>query len=129
MIDLRNWQETTDDTNNSDSFVYGYRRLKVQKKPDNATNNDFRVSVLALSPETQIRFPPQQLSPKLYSRPLEGSRPGEKMVHWEVGASFQKVPAGDAVDIVYEHISPGHSCEKGPVRPRWLSRSRRKRWS
>ena len=113
MIDLRNWREATDDTNNSDSFVYGYRRLKVQKKLDNATNNDFRVSVLALSPETQIRFPPQQLSPKLYSRPLEGSRPGEKMVHWEVGASFQKVPAGDAVDIVYEHISPGIFLRKG----------------
>ncbi len=113
MIDLRNWQEATDATNNSDSYLYGYRRLKVQKELDNATNNDFRVSVLAFSPETQIRFPPQQLSPKLYSRTSEGSRPGEKMVHWEVGASFQKVPAGDAVDIIYEHISPGTFVRKG----------------
>ena len=76
-------------------------------------NNDFRVSVLALSPETQIRFPPQQLSPKLYSRPLEDSRPGEKMAHWEVGANFQKVPVGEAVDIIYEHISPGLFLRKG----------------
>ena len=113
MIDLRNWQDSTDANNNSDSFVYGYRRLKVQKKLDNATNNDFRVSVLALSPETQIRFPPQQLSPKLYSRALEDSPPGEKMARWEVGASFQKVPVGEAVDIIYEHISPGLFLRKG----------------
>ncbi len=70
MIDLRNWHDSSNVNNNSTSFVYGYRRLKVQKKLDNAANNDFRVSVLALSPETQIRFPPQQLSPKLYSRHL-----------------------------------------------------------
>ena len=113
IIDLRNWHETIDATKNADSFVYGYRRLKVQKELDNATNNDFRVSVLALSPDTQIRFPPQQLRPKLYSRTLEGSRPDEKMAHWEVGASFQKVPAGESVDIIYEHISPGLFLRKG----------------
>jgi len=113
MIDLRNWRETTEDTKNYKSFVYGYRRLKVEKQLTNTTNNDFRVSVLARSPEAQIRFPPQQLEPKVYSRPLVGSRPGEKLVHWEVGANFQKVPAGDAVDIVYEHTSPGTFLRKG----------------
>lgn len=114
MVDLRNWQESTDDTKtNSKSFVYGYRRLKVEKELTNTTNNDFRISVLARSPETQIRFPPQQLNPKLYSRPVEGSRPGETMFHWEVGASFQKVPAGDAVDIVYENLWPGLFLRKG----------------
>ncbi len=113
MMDLRNWRETTDSIRDPKSFIYGYRRLKVEKQLTNATNNDFRVSVLAFSPETQIRFPPQQLDPKLYSRPLEDPRPGEKRVHWEVGTSFQKVPAGDAVDIVYEHISPGTFLRKG----------------
>jgi hypothetical protein len=113
MIDLRNWHDSTDDANDPDSFVYGYRRLKVQKKIDNTTNNDFRVSVLALSPETQIRFPPQQLSPKLFSRPLEVSQSGEKMAQWEVGANFQKVPVGEAVDVIYEHLSPGLFLRKG----------------
>jgi len=113
MIDLRNWRGTIDDAQSSKSFIYGYRRLKVEKQLTNTTNNDFRVSVLARSPEAQIRFPPQQLDPKLYSRPLEGSPPGEKLVHWEVGANFQKVPAGDAVDIVYEHTSPGTFLRKG----------------
>ena len=35
------------------------------------------------------------------------------MVHWEVGADFQKVPAGDFVDIVYEHLSPGTFVRSG----------------
>jgi predicted acylesterase/phospholipase RssA len=113
IIDLRQWQPTTDTTAKTDSFVYGYRRLKVRKELDNATNNNFRVSVLALSPETQIRFPSQQLSPKLYSRTLESSRTGEKLVHWEVGANFEKVPAGDSVDIIYEHLSPGLFLREG----------------
>ena len=88
IIDLRNWKppEAGDESN---STVYGYRRLKVQKQPDAANNNLFRVSVLALSPETQVRFPPQELQPKLYSRNLESSRHGEKLVHWEVGADFR----------------------------------------
>jgi hypothetical protein len=32
---------------------------------------------------------------------------GEKRVHWEVGADFTKVPVGQAVDLIYEHQSPG----------------------
>src|SRR5688572_30833060 len=66
IIDLRSWKPLTE-RREGDSFLYGYRRLKVQKR-ENATNNQFRVSVLAYSPATQIRFPEQQLSPKLYSR-------------------------------------------------------------
>jgi len=30
-----------------------------------------------------------------------------------VGADFQKVPAGDSVDIVYEHLSPGLFLHEG----------------
>lgn len=108
IIDLRAWMPigaSKDKT--SDTHLYGYRRLKVQKTSKASTNNLFRVSVLAVSPETQIRFPPQQLNPKLFSRKFEGSEGGEKLIHWEVGADFQKVPVGAAVDIMYEHISPG----------------------
>ena len=76
-------------------------------------NHEFRTSVLAFSPETQIRFPPQQLTPKLYSRNLESSPGGEKQVRWEVGADFVKVPAGDYVDLIYEHLSPGTFVARG----------------
>ena len=27
--------------------------------------------------------------------------------HWEVQTDFTKVPAGESVDIIYEHLSPG----------------------
>src|SRR5262249_44048543 len=67
----------------------------------------FRVSVLALSPETRVRFPAQQLKPKLYSRELDSSGRGERLVHWVLGVGFAKVPAGDSADVIYEHMSPG----------------------
>lgn len=106
IVDLRNWKRAAgrDDAN---SFVYGYRRLKVRKRSDVTTNDRFRVSVLALSPTTQVRFPPQQLKPTLYSRSLDSTEVGQKLVHWEIGADFSKVPAGDSVDLIYEHLSPG----------------------
>jgi predicted acylesterase/phospholipase RssA len=107
IIDLRAWKPASDPARNPNSLLYGYRRLKVQKNPDNASNNRFRVSVLAISPETQIRFPPQQLKPKLYSRKLASSNAEENLVHWEVEVDFLRVPPGDAVDIIYEHLSPG----------------------
>ncbi len=113
IIDLRTWKPANLRNNESDPFVYGYRRLKVLKESENTSNNLFRVSVLALSPQTQVRFPPQQLRPRLYGRSLEGTREGEKQMHWEVGADFQKVPAGESVDIIYEHFSPGLFVREG----------------
>jgi predicted acylesterase/phospholipase RssA len=113
IIDLRKWTPLADTRNKSDSFVYGYRRLKVLKEHENTSNNLFRVSVLALSSQTQVRFPSQQLNPKLYARNLESSGRGERLMHWEVGADFQKVPAGDAVDVIYEHFSPGLFVREG----------------
>ena len=35
-------------------------------------------------------------------------------MHWEVGADFLKVPPGDSVDIIYEHLSPGLFVREGP---------------
>jgi predicted acylesterase/phospholipase RssA len=113
IIDLRKWTPLEETRNKSESFVYGYRRLKVLKEQENTTNNLFRISVLALSPQTQVRFPSQQLNPRLYARNLETSRQGERLMHWEVGADFQKVPAGEAVDIIYEHFSPGLFVREG----------------
>jgi hypothetical protein len=112
IVDLRNWQSGAASRNES-NYVYGYRRLKVDKLPENTKNNLFRVSVLALSRDTQVRFPPQQLKPKIFSQTVEGSQQGEKLAHWEIGVDFQKVPAGDPVDIIYEHSSPGLFLRNG----------------
>jgi hypothetical protein len=112
IVNLRSWKPAAG-SDDSSSFVYGYRRLKVQKRPEASTNQPFRVSVLALSPATQVSFPAQQLNPKLYSRTLDTTAPGEKLIHWEIGAGFAKVPAGDSVDLIYEHLSPGFFLRDG----------------
>jgi hypothetical protein len=106
MFDLRRWKPGASG-NDPGSHIYGYRRLKVLKERENAGNNTFRISVVAISPETQVRFPPQELQPRLYSRAVDGYERGEKLIHWEVRTDFRKVPAGDSADIIYEHLSPG----------------------
>lgn len=112
MIDLRQWQPRGGGSE-AGSILYGYRRLKIRKEVENADNHAFRVSVLAVSPETQVLFPPQRLTPKLYSRTVSSSASGERQVHWEVGVDFRKVPAGDMVDVIYEHTSPGKFLRDG----------------
>jgi predicted acylesterase/phospholipase RssA len=107
IIDLRNWQGPTANKSETSSHLYGYRRLKVRKELDPVNNQVFRASVLAFSPDTQIRFPPQQLQPALYSRRIDDTVPGEKLVRWEIGVDFQKIPTGESADIIYEHMSPG----------------------
>jgi len=114
MIDLRQWKGAAAGGPDAGSYLYGYRRLRIQKELDNANNNEFRVGVLATTPETQIRFPPQQLSPKLYSRNQGAEARGDRQVHWQAGADFRKVPAGESVDIIYEHMSPGRFLREGP---------------
>lgn len=105
IIDLRKWKPAT--SGDSQAYLYGYRRLKVLKHKENKENNLFRISVLAVSPKTQVRFPPQLLHPTLHSRGVAASSGGERQIHWEVHADFTKVSAGESVDIIYEHISPG----------------------
>jgi predicted acylesterase/phospholipase RssA len=113
IIDLRKWKGPTANKSDPSSYLYGYRRLKVRKEQEHTNNPFFRASVLAFSPDTQIRFPPQQLKPQLFSRSTEGTVPGEKLVHWEIGADFQRVPAGETADIIYEHMSPGTFLRDG----------------
>ena len=113
IIDLRGWKPAAAGGNEPDSLVYGYRRLKVLKQVDNTSNNLFRVAVLTTSPKAQVRFPPQQLKPTLLKRNLENTQRGEQQVRWAATVDFQKVPAGDAVDIIYEHLSPGEFLRHG----------------
>lgn len=112
IIDLRGWNPATSGGSQADSFVYGYRRLKVRKEPENYSNF-FHANVLALSPNTQVRFPPQQLTPKLYSSPLTINGQASKLRQYEIGADFKRVPTGEPVDIIYEHSSPGLFLREG----------------
>jgi hypothetical protein len=87
--------------------------MKVRKLPENKGNNVFRMNALTTHPKTQIRFPRQTIEPKLRMMNMESTIPGEKMVRWEVDADFSKVLAGDLVDVIYEHISPGTFLRRG----------------
>src|SRR5262249_11219338 len=53
------------------------------------------------------RFPPQQLELKLHRSDIETEGSGEKKCRWEASADFRKVPAGEFVDLFYEHLSSG----------------------
>jgi len=112
ILDLRRWKP--DEAADSQSYLYGYRRLKVLRRDEPGGPPLFRASVLALSPKTQVRFPPQRLTPTLHSQraPAAVER-GEKRVHWEVQADFRQVPRGESVDIIYEHLSPGLFVREG----------------
>jgi hypothetical protein len=107
VFDLRKWTPNASGKSDSSSLIYGFKRLKILKQPENTGNHLFRIHLLPFSPLAQIRFPSQQLKPKLRMSHVESSVPGEKKCHWEASVDFQRVPAGDSVDFIYEHQSPG----------------------
>jgi hypothetical protein len=87
--------------------------LKVFKHPETAGKNLFHVDLLATSPQTAVRFSPQQLHPKLAMSRMEGSGPGQKECHWRASYDFQHVPAGEFVDLIVEYHSPGRYLQRG----------------
>ena len=111
ILDLRKWRPAV--SGNSPAYLYGYRRLKVLRQKADTANHLFTVSVLATSPDTKVRFPTQVLSPTLHSRPLGDSAGSASRTHWAVYADFTKVPPGEAVDLMYEHESPGLFVREG----------------
>jgi hypothetical protein len=116
IIDLRYWKPGAAAKGDSSSSAYGYRRLKVLKRPESTGNNLFRVHILATSPNAQIRFPPQQLQPKLHRTDVidvPSAAPDEPKYRWEMSVDFHKVPAGDFVDLIYEHYSSGEFLQEG----------------
>ncbi|MGE5801152.1 MAG: patatin-like phospholipase family protein [Gemmatimonadota bacterium] len=111
IIDLRKWKPVA--AGDSQAYVYGYRRLKVLRQKDDTVHHFFTTSVPAVSPNTQVRFPPQVVTPTLHSRSLEDSAGGGRRTHWEVHVDFTKVPRGEAVDVMFEHMSPGLFVREG----------------
>ena len=104
IVDLRPWNpETTEDPR---SLVYGYRRIKIRRLDDPTGNTVFRIGLLATNPKTQVRFPMQELRPKLRVINEVGAA-GEKKSRYEVSIDIKKVAVGSTVDLVYEHYSPG----------------------
>jgi len=111
IIDMRKWKPAS--VGVAQAYLYGYRRVKVLREKENLANNLFTISVLAISPNTQVRFPPQLLVPTLLSRALPSLPDSARQVKWLVQADFRKVPPGESVDLVYEHESPGLFVREG----------------
>jgi predicted acylesterase/phospholipase RssA len=113
IFDLRSWKPVKSGEDDSGSLVFGYRRLKVFKEPENAGNNLFHVYVVGTSAKTAVRFPSQQLQPKLSMSSLKSSTSGEKEHHWRATYDFQHVPPGEFVDLIAEYHSPGSYLQRG----------------
>ena len=60
-----------------------------------------------------VRFPPQQLQPKLSMSRVEDATRGQKEYRWRASYDFQHVPAGDFVDLIVEYHSPGQFLQRG----------------
>jgi hypothetical protein len=45
-------------------------------------------------------------------RNVESSVPGQKECYWEASYDFEKVPAGEFVDLIFEELSPGQFLKR-----------------
>ena len=70
-------------------------------------NNLFRLRLPPTSPLTRVRFPPQELQPKLRVHREENGATGARHCRWEMSVDCEKVVPGDLVEILEEHLSPG----------------------
>jgi predicted acylesterase/phospholipase RssA len=107
ILDLRKWNPDNSDKTSAKSYLYGFRRLKVWKLRKETGNNLFRIRLLGTNPSTQVRFPAQELQPKLLVHHEESGSAGTKHYRFEMGVNCEKVVPGDLVEILEEHLSPG----------------------
>jgi predicted acylesterase/phospholipase RssA len=114
IFDLRGWKPGKSGEIDPNSLVFGYRRLRVFKLPENVESNVFHAYLRAASPKTAIRFPPQQIRPKLSTSRVPGSNPAQEQRNWRASYDFQHVPPGKPVDLIAEFHSPGQFLQRGP---------------
>jgi predicted acylesterase/phospholipase RssA len=107
ILDLRKWSPADSGSTGALNYLYGFRRLKVWKLPKETGNNLFRIRLLPTNPLTQVRFPPQELQPKLRAHREENGATGATHRRWEMSVDCEKVAPGDLVEILEEHLSPG----------------------
>jgi hypothetical protein len=106
ILDLRKWTPTNASKTSPEHFLYGFRRLKVWRLKKETGNNLFRLRLLPTNPLTQVRFPAQELQPRLLVHLEENGTTGEYR-RWEMVVDCERVAPGDMVEILEEHLSPG----------------------
>jgi predicted acylesterase/phospholipase RssA len=114
IVDLRAWQPAQSAAQGiRNSRAHVYRRLKVARQETSTDDALFRLHLLQTSPKTFIRFPPQQLQPKLLMTEKESSAPGQEDFQYEVRYDFAGVPVGEHVDLIVDELSPAQFMERG----------------
>lgn len=114
VLDLRNWQPSLARMNDPTSLLFGYRRVKVAKAADREGNDTFYITLLAMDPDrTAVRFPPQELRPRLLRAMLPSTTPTDKRCRWQIAYDFGQVPPGEFVDVMAEYYSPGGYVRRG----------------
>jgi hypothetical protein len=106
VIDLRRWSPRADVKPNSSAVVHIYRRVKAYKQQETAVRY-FRFPLTMISPQTEVRFPKQELEATLRRSNVEGLDPEDKEVRMEASFDFHAVPVGHYVDLYYVTQSPG----------------------
>ena len=118
IIDLRGWKPAADRRQRTRLRGLWLSATSRSSSSSRTRQPSLRIELLTTSPEAQVRFPPQQLKPKLLGCSLANTPRGEKQVSWEATVDFQKVPDGESLDIIYEHLSPGEFLRHVGVRQR-----------
>lgn len=114
VLDLRSWQPSLTRMNDPTSLSFGYRRVKVAKVADYAGDNLFYITLLAMDPDrTAVRFPPQELRPRLLRAMLSTANPTDKLCRWQIAYDLQQVPPDEFVDVMVEYYSPGNYIRRG----------------
>jgi hypothetical protein len=114
ILDLRPWNPAGEGKVDTGPLIYGYRRLKVQKT-ENQGDNVFRMTALATHPDSQFRFPPQRIQPRLRRMVVENTNAQEEPCQFEVSVDLNKVATGQVVDVIYEHYSSGEFVQRGDI--------------
>jgi hypothetical protein len=103
IIDLRRLYSERSWQGASNPWMYGYRRLRVVKQPENTGNPLLHIQLLPSNSHVDARFPAQQLQPTLRMAKTETPTIGQEQYLWEMTCDFQKVPAGVSVDVLVEY--------------------------
>src|SRR5262249_11041378 len=106
VIDLRRWSPGAAAKPNSSAVVHIYRRIKAHKQQETAVRY-FRFPLTMISPQTEVRFPKQELEATLRRSNVEGLDAEDKEVRLEASFDFHAVPVGNYVDLYFESQSPG----------------------
>jgi predicted acylesterase/phospholipase RssA len=108
ILDLRKWNPSVGGASDPNSLSFGYRRLKVAKASDYSGDNVFYITLMPQDPnKAQVRFPPQELQPRLLRVNHDPTVTDPKECRWQVAYDLRQVPAGDFVDLIAEYYSPG----------------------